>query len=246
MAVLLEKEDAEWKWSPLFCAIRKLPDLPLRYRGRPFAHTAPELQDIISWASEQILPQFETLPVPEAVLPLKRISRTAVGPHVALAWPRNYTNQQQFLEEYKAEFKFATADVITFGRVYFPGLPLPIPELEAIRDGVDAVMGNISDPTQKCIDAGIRWLEQLTIRGVVDMMRAGGLDHLTAMWTLGAGLPRQQCLDTLGRTILLRENATLKWIFGSFDSLSEFPDSLEELETCAARVAKSSEALCVG
>jgi hypothetical protein len=81
--------------------------------------------------------------------------------------------------------------------------------LEAIRDGVDAVTGNISDLARKYIDVGIRWLEQLTIRGVVDMMRAGGLDHLIAMWTLGAGLPRQQCLDTLGRTILLRENATL-------------------------------------
>jgi hypothetical protein len=119
MAVLLEKEDAEWKWSPMFCTIRKLLDLPLQYRGRTFAHTAPELQDIISWASEQMLPQFETLPVPGAILPLKRISRAAVGPHVALAWPRNYTKEQQFLEEYKAEFRFAAADVITFGRFYF-------------------------------------------------------------------------------------------------------------------------------
>jgi hypothetical protein len=31
MGVLLEQEQADWKWSPLFRALRKLADLPLRY-----------------------------------------------------------------------------------------------------------------------------------------------------------------------------------------------------------------------
>jgi hypothetical protein len=74
MSLLLEKEDIEWKWSPLFHAFRKLPDLPRRYRGRPFVHTAEELQHIIRWTLEEFLPSFEAAPVPTAVLPLKRIS----------------------------------------------------------------------------------------------------------------------------------------------------------------------------
>jgi hypothetical protein len=137
-----------------------------------------------------------------------------------LAWPRNYTKQKRFLDEYKAEFRFAAADVITFGRFYFPGLPLPVPGLETLRDGIDTATGEVSEAALKCIDDAVRWLEQVTVSGVVDLMRGGGLDHLTAMWMLGVGLPRQQCLDSLGRTILLRENATLKWVFGSVDALS--------------------------
>jgi hypothetical protein len=56
MSVLLQKEEAEWKWFPLFRAVRKLGDLPLRYRGRPFQHTPLELEDIIRWVSEDLLP----------------------------------------------------------------------------------------------------------------------------------------------------------------------------------------------
>jgi hypothetical protein len=40
MSLLLDKEDIEWKWSPLFRAFCKLADLPHRYRGQLFAHTA--------------------------------------------------------------------------------------------------------------------------------------------------------------------------------------------------------------
>jgi hypothetical protein len=52
------------------------------------------------------------------------------------------------------------------------------------------------------------------MHAVVDMMCGGGLDHLTRMWTFGAGLLRQECGEAFGWIILLRENATLKWISG--------------------------------
>jgi hypothetical protein len=65
------------------------------------------------------------------------------------------------------------------------------------------------------------------------------------MWMLSAGLPRQQCLERLGRTILLRENATLNWIFGSVDVISEFPEELKELEIYTTQVVEASKALCL-
>ena len=89
---------------------------------------------------------------------MKRISCTTVGPHVALEWLQNYRKKEQFLEEYMAIFRFAAADVITFGCFYSPDLPLHVLELEAIRDGMDAVTGNIFDATRKCINVGIKWL----------------------------------------------------------------------------------------
>jgi hypothetical protein len=43
MAALLQKEEIEWKWSPLFRAMCKLADLPLRYHSLPFQHSPSEL-----------------------------------------------------------------------------------------------------------------------------------------------------------------------------------------------------------
>jgi hypothetical protein len=125
------------------------------------------------------------------VFPLKHISRAAVGPYVALAWPRNYTKDRRFLDEYKMEFRFTVADIISFGHFYFLGLRLPVPQLETLHDGIHLVDGSVSDAALKCVGKGIKWLEQLTMCGVVDLMHGGGFDHLTAMWTLGASLPRQ-------------------------------------------------------
>lgn len=79
VAALLQKEEAEWKWSPLFRAVFKLIDMPFHYRGRPFQHTLSELQDIICWASEELLPRFKTLPIP--------------------------AKDRSYLDEYKMEFR---------------------------------------------------------------------------------------------------------------------------------------------
>ena len=98
----METEQADWKWSLLFRALHKLADLPLQYQGWPFAHTDAELDDIIWWASEKLLPNFDNIPIPAVVLPLKRISRIAVEPSVALAWLRNFTKDKKFIMEYFA------------------------------------------------------------------------------------------------------------------------------------------------
>jgi hypothetical protein len=144
MGALLEKEEATWKWSPLFRAIRKFPNLSLRYRGWLFAYTAEELEDIIRWASEEVVPGFVGLPVPGAILALKRISRAAVGPSMALVWPKNYTREQAFLVDYLVELRFAAEDLITFGHLYFPSLPLPVQELEVLWDGIEPVGWQVS------------------------------------------------------------------------------------------------------
>lgn len=79
--------------------------------------------------------------------------------------------------------------MINFSRFYFPGLHLLVPQLETLHNGINPVNGNVSDAALKCIDEGVRWLEQLTMLGVVNLMRSGSFDHLTVMWTLRAGLP---------------------------------------------------------
>jgi hypothetical protein len=83
---------------------------------------------------------------------LKRISRAVVGPYITLAWPRNYTKDRRFLDEYKTEFRFTAANVINFGRFYFPGLPLPIPQLETLHDSIDLANRNVSNAALKCVD----------------------------------------------------------------------------------------------
>jgi hypothetical protein len=189
MRVLLEQEHADWKWSLLFCAVCKLSDLPLRYRGRPFAHMAKELDDIICWASEQLLPSFGSTLVPVAVLSLKRISRATVGPFVALAWPRNFTKEKNFIMEYLAELKFAAVELMTFGHTYFPGLLILAPDLVALRDGIEPGTRVLSNVAWKQLSSAAKWLDMLVVHAVVDMMRGGEQDHLTGMWTFGVGLP---------------------------------------------------------
>jgi hypothetical protein len=41
--------------------------------------------------------------------------------------------------DYLAELRFAAEDLITFGHIYFLGLPLPVHELEALRDGIEPI-----------------------------------------------------------------------------------------------------------
>jgi hypothetical protein len=129
------------------------------------------------------------------VLPLKRISRAAVGPSVALAWPRNFTKHSNFIMEYLAELKFAAAELLTFGHIYFPGLLVPAPDLLALRDGIDPDVRGVSNIVRKQLSSATKWLDLLAVHAVVDMMRGGERDHLSAMWTSGAGLPQQKCLD---------------------------------------------------
>jgi hypothetical protein len=88
------------------------------------------------------------------VFPLKRINRATVKPSIALAWPRNYTKDWRFLDEFKTEFQFAAASVISFGHFYFPSLPLHVPQLEIVLNGIDLVDGNVSDAALKCVDEG--------------------------------------------------------------------------------------------
>jgi hypothetical protein len=96
-----------------------------------------------------LFPDFDSLPVPAAVLPLKRISRAAVGPSVALAWPRNFTKHSNFIMEYLAELKFAAAELLTFGHIYFLGLPVPAPDLLALRDGIGPNVRGVFDVALK-------------------------------------------------------------------------------------------------
>jgi hypothetical protein len=153
MGALLKKEEATWKWSPLFRAIRKFLNLPLRYRGWPFAFTVEELEDIIRWASEEVVPGFAELLVLGAFRALKHISRAAVGPSVALAWPKNY-----FLVDYLAELRFAAEDLITFGHLYFLGLPLLVQELEVPWDGIEPVGRQIFHAAQRLVNSGKGWV----------------------------------------------------------------------------------------
>jgi hypothetical protein len=147
--------------------------------------------------------------------------------------------------EYLAELKFAAAELLTFGHIYFPGLPVPAPDLLALRDGIDPTVRGVSDVARKQLSSAAKWLDLLAVHALVDMMRGGEQDHLSAMWTLGAGLPQQKCLDVYARMILLRENATLRWVFGSVDVNLQFPEGSVDLVTAAARVADASVALCL-
>jgi hypothetical protein len=142
-----------------------------------------------------LLPDFDSLPVPAAMLSLKCISREVVRPFVALAWPRNFTKHSNFIMEYLAELKFAAAELMTFGHIYFPGFLVPAPDLVALRDGIDPDVRGVSDVAWKQLNSAAKWLDLLAVHPVVFMMRGGERDHLSAMWTLGVGLPRQKCLD---------------------------------------------------
>jgi hypothetical protein len=90
--------------------------------------------------------------------------------------------------EYLAELKFATAELMMFGHIYFLGLLLPTPDLVALWDGIEPDARVVSDVAWKQLNNAAKWLDLLVVHAIVDMMRGGEQDHLTGMWTSGAGL----------------------------------------------------------
>ena len=90
--------------------------------------------------------------------------------------------------------KFAAAELMTFGHIYFFGLLVPALNLVALWDGIDPNVRGVSNVEQKQLSNVAKWLDLLVVHTVVDMMRGGERDHLMVMWTSRAGLPRQKCL----------------------------------------------------
>jgi hypothetical protein len=77
-----------------------------------------------------------------------------------------------------------------------------------------------------------------------DMVVSGKRDHLSVLWTSGPGVSREEVARQLRVVLLVRENAELRWVWGSVDCTGKVPGNMSDVVETLKAFHDTSMASC--